>query len=163
MCKFRCLIVAVLVATAVPSHAQSFSVIKLPKLLEIMAPQNDTAYVINFWATWCGPCVSEFKNFQNLAEKHKNEKVKVIFISLDFERNHKKTLIPFIRERRVKEPVYLLDEPDYNSWIDKVDKDWGGELPATLFINQAAGKKLFWAKPFTYKELEETFKQFISK
>lgn len=163
MRKLNWLVFCSILLISINCHAQNFSVIKLPKLLEIIAPQHDTTYVINFWATWCGPCVSEFKNFQDLAEKHKNEKVKVIFISLDFERNHKKTLIPFITKRHVKEPVYLLNEPDYNSWIDKVDKDWGGELPATLFINQAAGKKLFFAKPFTYKELEGTFKQFNSK
>jgi thiol-disulfide isomerase/thioredoxin len=149
--------------TSINSHAQNFSVIKLPKLLEIMAPQSDTTYVINFWATWCMPCVMEFKNFQDISKKYAGEKVKVIFINLDFYKTYKKSLIPFLKARDVTEQVYLLNEHDYNSWIDKVDKNWDGEIPATLFINHAKDKKQFMARSFSANELEETIKPLISK
>ncbi len=156
-------ILSAILLLSLSSHAQNLSVIKLPKLLEIMTPQDDTTYVINFWATWCMPCVMEFKNFQDISKKYGGEKVKVVFINLDFFRTYKKSLIPFLKARDVTEQVYLLNEHDYNSWIDKVDKNWDGEIPATLFINHAKNIKQFIARPFNYKELEETIQPLISK
>jgi thiol-disulfide isomerase/thioredoxin len=163
MRKLKWFILSAVLLVSLNSHAQNFSVIKLPKLLEIMTPENDTTYVINFWATWCIPCVMEFKNFQDISKKYANEKVKIIFMNLDFYKTYKKSLIPFLKARDVTEQVYLLNEHDYNSWIDKVDKNWDGEIPATLFINHAKNIKQFMAKSFSANDLDETIKPFISK
>ena len=97
---------------------------------------NDTTYVINFWATWCKPCVAELPYFVELHEKYKNEKVKVLLISLDFVKQIDKKLIPFINKRQLEPPVILLDDPDANSWIDKVDPEWSGAIPATVVYNK---------------------------
>ncbi|MFM9587521.1 TlpA disulfide reductase family protein, partial [Streptomyces caniscabiei] len=85
---------------------------------------DDSTYVLNFWATWCVPCVKEFPAFQYFAHEHLNEKVKVIMISLDFKKDYEKTLPPFLAKHPIDGTVYLLDEPDYNAWIEKIDKDW---------------------------------------
>jgi hypothetical protein len=55
----------------------------------------------------------------------------------------------------MKAEVLLLDEIDYNSWIDKVDKRWGGAIPATLVINQKTGKRKFIDKELAEGQLEE--------
>jgi hypothetical protein len=49
----------------------------------------------------------------------------------------------------------LLDEIDYNSWIDQVEKSWGGAIPATLFINQKTGQRKFVERELKDGELEE--------
>jgi len=118
--------------------------------------QNDTTYIVNFWATWCGPCVKELPYFEKITEKYKNKKVKVILVSLDFPKSYKKSLLPFLVRKGIKSEVILLNDPDSNTWINKVNKDWSGAIPATIIYNK--NSKSFYEKSFTYEELEEALK-----
>jgi thiol-disulfide isomerase/thioredoxin len=114
--------------------------------------QNDTTYVVNFWATWCKPCVKELPNFEQLNENYKDKKVKVILVSLDFYKNYQTSLIPFIKNRGIKSEVILLHDPDSNAWIDKVYKNWSGAIPATLVYNRSS--RSFYEQSFEYKQLD---------
>lgn len=113
---------------------------------------NDTCYVINFWATWCGPCVKEIPYFEQLNQKFKDKKVKVILVSLDFPKTYQKVLLPFIEKRGLKSEIILLNDPNSNEWITKIDKDWSGAIPATLIYTKAS--RSFYEKTFTYQELD---------
>ena len=100
-----------------------------------------------------------FRSQKNYSDK----KLKVIFISLDFKREIDTKLVPFVKAKNVQSPVYLIDEPDYNSWIDKVDVRWSGAIPATLIINEK-GQHYFFERGFTsYLELEKIVKPLIDK
>ena len=61
--------------------------------------QNDTTYVINFWATWCGPCVKEMPYIDSLNDHYKGQKVKVILVSLDFKKQIESRLIPYLNKK----------------------------------------------------------------
>jgi thiol-disulfide isomerase/thioredoxin len=136
-------------------------VIKFDQLKAMIDAQTDTTYIFNFWATWCAPCVKEFPNFQKISKRYQSKKVRVIFVSLDFVKDLKKKLTPFVKEHAVTNDVYLLDEPDYNTWIDRVDSGWEGNLPSTLIINNATGKRKIYPIEFTEAELESALKEFI--
>jgi thiol-disulfide isomerase/thioredoxin len=114
--------------------------------------QNDTTYVVNFWATWCKPCVKELPNFEQLNENYKDRKVKVILVSLDFYKNYQTSLIPFIKNRGIKSEVILLHDLDSNTWINKVDKSWSGAIPATIVYNRSS--RSFYEQSFEYKQLD---------
>lgn len=144
-------------------YSQDAEIVKLGELQKLLSSQNDTTYVINFWATWCVPCVKEFPAFQALAQRHAAEKVKIVMVSLDFASEKDKTLIPFLARHPINSRVILLDEPDYNSWIDKVEKAWGGEIPVTIMVNGAWGIHRFFGHDFTTLSLEETFTKTINK
>jgi thiol-disulfide isomerase/thioredoxin len=121
---------------------------------------SETVLVINFWATWCKPCVTELPYFEQLNKDYAASNVKVIFVSLDFKRQFESRLIPFVEKNNINAEVLLLDEPDYNSWIDKVDSSWSGAIPASAIITR--NKKLFFEKEFTsYAELENIVKPLI--
>ena len=96
---------------------------------------NDTIYVINFWATWCKPCVEELPYFQQLNRKFKDKKFKMILVSLDFEKNIDSKVKPFIRDRDLQAKVVLLADPSQYEWIDRVNKDWSGSIPITIIYN----------------------------
>jgi len=140
---------------------QDVSVIKYNDFKKLEKRQNDTTYVINFWATWCRPCVQELPYFDGLTKKFEGQKVKVMLVSLDFIRQLNSRLLPFVKDNKLVSDVYLLDEPDYNSWIGLVDQSWSGAIPATLIINNANGVRKFYEKEFTQEELEKTVQSFI--
>jgi thiol-disulfide isomerase/thioredoxin len=158
----RIFLSALLILSGIYAMSQTVSVIKFPQLQAMMQRHNDTTYVFNFWATWCSPCVEEFPNFQKFSASNSNTKVKVIFISMDFKKDLDQKLNPFLKNHDVKNQVYLLDDQDYNSWIDKVDKSWNGDLPATLVVNNKSGVHKLYPHPFTLDQLEQTLKPYIN-
>lgn len=121
--------------------------------------ENDTTYVVNFWATWCVPCVEELPNFEKLNEAYKNKKVKVLLVSIDFPKMAETKLLPFIKENNLKSEVLLLNDPDANSWISKVDSTWSGAIPATVIYK--GNKRQFYEKSFSFEELEGEVKKFL--
>lgn len=115
-------------------QGQDIRVIAFEQLSEVMSMDNDTTYVINFWATWCKPCVAEMPYFEQLHEKNKDQKVKVVLVSLDFKSQLDSRVKPFVEKRNLQPEVMLLDAGDPNKWIDLVDPSWSGAIPATLFF-----------------------------
>lgn len=102
---------------------------------------NDTTYVINFWATWCKPCVAELPYFDDLYKEYKDDKVKIILVSLDFPKQIETKLIPFIKKNNVLPEVKMLKDSDINSWGETVSEEWDGAIPITLIYNK--DKRLF--------------------
>jgi hypothetical protein len=86
--------------------------------------------------------------------------VNVIFISLDFIENLDSKVRKFIIKNGIQSDMYLLDDIDYNSWINKVDKNWSGAIPATLIIDGKTGKREFHEAEFSEGELEKIVKDF---
>lgn len=133
-------------------------VVKFDVLENLMTRDSDRIEVINFWATWCKPCIKELPYFQAL---HNNmaDKVNVTLISLDFADVLNEKVIPFVEKRQIKPEVLLLDEIDYNSWIDRVDPSWSGAIPATLVLNHQTGKRKFIERELKEGEIEQMIKE----
>ncbi|MEM1327392.1 MAG: redoxin domain-containing protein [Bacteroidota bacterium] len=111
---------------------------------------NDTTYVINFWATWCKPCVEELPYFEELQAEYQAQKVQVVLVSMDFKRQLESKLKPFLEEWDLQSQVVVLTDNKYNNWIDQVDTDWDGAIPVTLIYN--ANKKMFYSHNFLDKQ-----------
>ena len=119
--------------------------------------KDNTVYVINFWATWCAPCVKELPYFEKLNAAY--DDVEVVLVSLDFPHLYESKLKPFIIDKKLKSKVIALDDVAMDTWIPKVDKTWSGSLPATLIYRNDSRK--FFEQSFTYDTLEHEVKQFI--
>lgn len=131
------------------------------QLEPLLNKKDDKIYVINFWATWCKPCVEELPAFEKLNETYKDKNVEVILVSLDFPKQVDKRLIPFIKKKNLQSEVILLDDVNEDVWIQKIDKDWSGAIPATLIYNK--DKRKFYEQSFTYSLLETELKTFFKK
>ena len=113
---------------------------------QILQKNNDTTYVVNFWATWCGPCVKELPYFEALGEEMSGNKFKLILVSLDFERQIDSRLIPFLNKHKIKSDVLLLLDSKESEWIDRVDPSWSGAIPITIVYNRQS--RQFYEKTF---------------
>ena len=143
--------------------SKDINIIKFSDLKEIIEDKSNDVLVVNFWATWCAPCVKELHQFDELREKYNGQNVKVVLVSFDFADQLDKRVIPFVEKRNVKSEVVLLDETDYNSFIDQIDSSWSGAIPATLMIDRRNGlKKEFHEKEFKEGQLEQAFIKFIN-
>ena len=115
---------------------------------------NDTLYVVNFWATWCKPCVAELPYFEQLRQAYTDKAVKVVLISLDFPNQIESKVVPFITENKVGSEVVVLTDPDADAWIPRVSPDWGGAIPVTMLVKNGQQQQ-FWPDPYeSYAQLE---------
>lgn len=140
------------------SEIQTFTYKQLKPLLE---KKDGKTYVINFWATWCAPCVKELPAFEKLNAEYASENVEVILVSLDFPNHVETKLIPFIAKKKLKSEVVLLNDINEDSWIKAIDPTWTGAIPATLIYNK--NKRKFYEQSFEYETLEHELKTFLNK
>ncbi|MBG43274.1 MAG: thioredoxin [Aequorivita sp.] len=126
---------------------------------QYLQKKNDSIYIINFWATWCKPCIKELPAFEKLASNYSDKKVKLLLVSLDFPDKLESQVIPFIERNNIQSEVVLLDDADANSWIPKVSPQWSGAIPATIIYKKDNRK--FYEQSFTFEELEAELKTFL--
>ncbi len=134
------------------SSSQTVDVIKFEDLEAKYSSNSDTVYLVNYWATWCKPCVEELPDFIKINKELKDKPFKMILVSLDFPKQIESRVIPFIQENQIEAEVVVLDD-DANVWINKVNKDWDGDIPVTQVIQK--NKKEFYNSTLNYKELKE--------
>lgn len=142
------------------AFSQDVEVVQFDRIEELMNQETEKVTVINFWATWCGPCIKELPYFEAININYGNQ-VRVVLVSLDFVENMESRVKPFLKKKDIQSEVILLDNIDYNSWIDKVDKQWSGAIPATLILDPNGTKK-FFEKTFTREELETEIKRTLN-
>ncbi|WP_291275954.1 TlpA disulfide reductase family protein [Flavobacterium sp.] len=156
--KFICNLLLFVVVAFLPNI--SFAQIETTTLEQLQAktiqPGNDTLYIVNFWATWCGPCVAELPYFEQAAKDTTNKKIKILLINLDFV-SEKAKVEAFVKKKNLQNKVYSLNAGDPNKWIDQVDSSWDGAIPATVFYKN--GKKVFFHEgDLNQTELNEKIK-----
>src|SRR5581483_2089967 len=126
-------------ALTITASAYTQAIVKLPELQEMMN-EGQKVKVVNFWATWCAPCIKEMPFLERLNRDNKD--VKVLLVSLDFDLDHDQSKITsFVERKKLNSEVVILDEPDPTKWIEKIDKVWSGALPATMVMNPTTGKR----------------------
>lgn len=146
---------------AAPAHAQRVAVLTFPELRERLTRPTDTTYVVNFWATWCAPCVQELPHFEQLRTANARRKVKVLLVSLDYASQLDKKIKPFIKQRGLRTEVVVLNETDPNNWLAQVDAKWSGALPFTLIVNNKTRQRVTFEQALTAAELTAALQKFL--
>ena len=118
------------------------TVINFDKFESLVKKKDNKLYVINFWATWCRPCVMELPEFMEVNRMYRsNPNFKMILVSMDLSKEVESVVQPFLVKNKIDAEVYLLDDNKrMNQWIPSIDKNWGGSIPATVFYRN--GEKL---------------------
>lgn len=140
------------------ANGQQAEQIRLKDLQQVINTASDRVQVINFWATWCAPCVKEIPLFEKLNRVNKNIDVTLVSMDFDLDPNPEK-VYRFMTRKKLQSKVVILAESNPNDWIDKIDKSWSGALPATLIINTKNGKRRFVQKELQDGDLEKLIEE----
>ncbi|TXD66928.1 TlpA family protein disulfide reductase [Polaribacter glomeratus] len=139
------------------SSVKTYNYNELKPLLE---KSDDKIYIINFWATWCAPCVKELPYFEKIKQDYANKNVEVLLVSLDFPKQVNKKLIPFMNKHKIQSKVVLLDDINEDVWIKAINESWSGAIPATLIYSKKNRK--FYEQSFEYEALEKEVLTFLN-
>jgi thiol-disulfide isomerase/thioredoxin len=133
----------------------SFSQIKKVKVTELdkLIKESDGPMIINFWATFCIPCIEEIPHFEKLVKKYEKVGLSLLLVSLDMEDDYNK-VGPFAKKRKFSSQIVWLDETNADYFIPMIDSSWSGAIPATLFINNKTGYRKFIEEQVEEEELE---------
>lgn len=157
MTKYITTIVIILIAEI------SFSQILLPAnmntLDSIKNANKGNVILINFWATWCKPCVEEFPDLIKLNNEYKDKNFKLVFVSLDFSYDLGDKTKQFLKKQDVDFITYHNNFENDEDIINYMDKNWDGGIPGT-FIFDKNGKL---QKTFVGKRKYEEFKNAVDE
>lgn len=152
---------AILLTITFKGYSQEIQVVNYDQLDKIVKNAKDSVVVVNFWATWCKPCIEELPYFAEAGISSKNEPVKFLFVSMDFTSKKDKAEEVFSRNKLPGKVVLLNEDP--NIWINKLNPQWGGDIPYT-FLQDKKGNRTHYPKTFaTSEELINLIKKELIK
>jgi thiol-disulfide isomerase/thioredoxin len=152
-------IIAVLIGMMV--SAQEIKKIKITDLEKTIA-EAKTPLIVNFWATFCVPCIEEIPYFQEEVKKHAADSVQLILVSLDLPDDYAK-IAPFATRRKFTATIVWLNETNADYFCPKVDRKWSGAIPSSLFINNKTGYRKFYEEQLSHEKLKTEMTSLIGK
>lgn len=147
------------VSIGLGAQAKTIPILDFPELDKRLKIGGDSVLLVNFWATWCGPCVAELPVFNELSKHYSTQKLKILLVSLDMP-DSLSALAHFVKKQKLLPEVVLLDAPDFNSWIDRVSPKWQGSLPATLILHKS--KRELFERQVSLQEIQSKLNKIFS-
>jgi thiol-disulfide isomerase/thioredoxin len=122
--------------------------------LEEYIKKSEQPVIVNFWATYCVPCIKEIPYFHEMVNKYERTGIKLLLVSLDFEESYPGKITSFATQRKFTAPIVWLDETNADYFCPRIDSSWSGVMPASLFVNNKTGYRRFFESEMTKEELE---------
>jgi thiol-disulfide isomerase/thioredoxin len=157
----RIIFTILLLATGMICSAQTIRKIKITDLEQTIA-QSDHPLIVNFWATFCVPCVKEIPYFQSTVARYQEEQVELILVSLDLPDYYPAKIASFAQGRGFTAHIVWLDETNADYFCPRVDPKWSGGIPSSLFINNKTHYRRFFDRQLTEPQVEFEIKKMLA-
>ncbi len=129
--------------------------------LQAYIQHSDHPLVVNFWATYCGPCVQEIPYFQSTVAKYKG--AELLLVSLDLPDYYPQKIDSFAKDKHFTAPIAWLNETNADEFCPKIDPKWSGAIPSSLFVNNKTGHRRFFERALSRGEVEENMKALLGE
>ncbi|HMK05463.1 MAG TPA: TlpA disulfide reductase family protein [Ferruginibacter sp.] len=153
----------IIISFATVCRAQSIPKWKMEDVVRSFSENNDTVYVVNFWATFCKPCIEEIPDFIRIVKKYEGQKVKLLLVSLDLPNFYPAKIASFAKKNKYNTNIVWLDETNADIFCPMIDKKWSGAIPATIIVNAKTGYRLFVEDQIKPAAFEAAIKLAIAK
>jgi thiol-disulfide isomerase/thioredoxin len=152
-------LLSALILFASVSFSQEIKKVNIDGLVK-MIDTSTSPLIVNFWASWCQPCIHEIPWFEKAVAEMKDKNVKIVLVSLDFASDYKnKTLQQFVQKNGYQSKVLWLEETNADKFCPKIDSSWDGSIPVTLMVNNKKKYRQF----YEFQLKEERFKSELAK
>lgn len=158
----RKFIIVFLLFVGVNTNAQQIKEVKIADLEKIIA-ESKTPLIVNFWATWCQPCIEEIPYFLEEIKDHRKDSLTILLVSLDFKDAFPGQISSFAKKRKMTVPIVWLNETNADYFCPKIDAKWSGAIPATLFIDNKKGYRKFVEEQISHEKLKLEIKAILEK
>lgn len=145
-------------AFVMAASSQTVAKWKIEDVVKSFSGKNDTVYVVNFWATFCKPCIEEIPDFIRIVEKYKTQKVKLLLVSLDLPSYYPAKIAAFAKKNNYKTNIVWLNETNADHFCPMIDAKWSGAIPSTIIVNNKTGYKKFAEDQMKPEEFEAALK-----
>ena len=142
------------------SFSQQIKKVKIGDVLK-MIDTSSSPLVINFWASWCKPCVHEIPWFEKNIIPLESKGVKLILVSLDLKEDYPKAIAAFAKKENYQSIIIWLDETNPDMFCPKIDRSWDGAIPVTLMVNNKKKYKQFFAQQLPEPRLKSELQKLI--
>lgn len=159
---FRSLFIFIVFLLPAGLYAQDVLPLNNVKAVEALKESyKGKVLLVNFWATWCTPCVKEFPDLVKLYKNYKKKDFKVIFISVDLAEDIEGKVKPFLKKKDVNFTSYYNNFENVEELINYFDKNWEGNIPATYIFNKDGELSGSLIGNRDYKEFEKEIKKVL--
>jgi thiol-disulfide isomerase/thioredoxin len=135
------------------SDAQKMEKWKITDVANLIE-KSDSILVINFWATFCVPCIEEIPDLIKYTNLRKKDKVKLYLVSLDLPEYYPNKIKKFVAKKKFITNIAWLNETNADYFCPIVSEKWSGAIPATLIVNKKKGYKQFYEKKLSASEIK---------
>ena len=136
---------------------------KITDVENYIKTKKDQVLVINFWATFCKPCIAEIPFFIRITNQYKKDKVKLLLVSLDLPSYYPKKIAAFAKKQKFTADITWLNETNADYFCPRVDSSWSGSIPATLIVNTKTGYRKFMEEEMEAADFERELKKAIGE
>jgi thiol-disulfide isomerase/thioredoxin len=155
ICFFLCLLVMS------PTSAQTIKKLSITELEGIIA-ESKKPLVVNFWATWCAPCIEEIPYFISSIRENYKDSIELVLVSLDVPSYYPRRLTTFVNARKFNHArVVWLNESNADVFCPRVDSSWSGALPVTLMVDNRKKYRKFYEQQLTPLQLKRELKRLM--
>ncbi|NCI49928.1 redoxin domain-containing protein [Sediminibacterium roseum] len=155
----KSILLALFVGCVIGAQAQPIKKMKMDQLLK-MIDTSKTPLVVNFWATWCGPCIREIPWFEKAVKEYAGQKVKLILVSIDYPDDYA-GIAAFAKKQGYTSQIIWLNETDPDVFCPKVDKSWKNTIPVTLMVNNKRKYRQFYNQQLPEPKLAEELRKLV--